>query len=138
MPPSEGKAVIMSLDTHKEDTDVKLGASSNETNNNNPVKDVEVPKLNAKHVDMLDDLTNQLVKALDTNDVVDWKPSDESPFGKLISRKNRYNEISICSDFIEEVIHNNSLIRKKMQIFADFLRLFSFLVNSIRLTCPDI
>ena len=87
VPPSEGKAVIMSLDTHKEDTDVKLGASSNETNNNNPVKDVEVPKLNAKHVDMLDDLTNQLVKALDTNDVVGWKPSDESPFGKLISRK---------------------------------------------------
>ena len=89
VPPSqgEGKAVIMSLDTHKEDTDVKLGASSNETNNNNPIKDVEVPKLNAKHVDMLDDLTNQLVKALDTNDVVGWKPSDESPFGKLISRK---------------------------------------------------
>ena len=116
VPPSqgEGKAVIMSLDTHKEDTDVKLGASSNETNNNNPIKDVEVPKLNAKHVDMLDDLTNQLVKALDTNDVVGWKPSDQSPFGKLISRKNRYKRKSIFSEnFIEEVIHNNSLIRKK-------------------------
>ena len=111
VPPSqgEGKAVIMSLDTHKEDTDVKLGASSNETNNNNPIKDVEVPKLNAKHVDMLDDLTNQLVKALDTNDVVGWKPSDESPFGKLISRKKGIKK-QLFENFIEEVIHNNSLI----------------------------
>ena len=34
---------------------------------------------------MLDDLTNQLVKALDTSDVVGWKSSEaESPFGKII------------------------------------------------------
>ena len=37
---------------------------------------------------MLDDLTNQLVKALDTSDVVGWKSSEaESPFGKNISKK---------------------------------------------------
>ena len=47
-------------------------SSTDEANNNN------------KHVDMLDDLTKQLVKALDTNDVVGWKTAsetDESPFG---------------------------------------------------------
>jgi hypothetical protein len=36
---------------------------------------------NNNSVEMVDDLTKQLVRALDTNDVVGWKSSEESPFG---------------------------------------------------------
>ena len=63
----------MSMDAKNEANAAKpITEESNNNNNNN----------NNKHLDMLDDLTNQLVTALDTNDVVGWKPSEESPFGK--------------------------------------------------------
>jgi len=71
-PPEEQSAVIMSMDAKNEANAAKpITEESNNNNNNN----------NNKHLDMLDDLTNQLVTALDTSDVVGWKPSEESPFG---------------------------------------------------------
>jgi hypothetical protein len=60
----------------KQETNVVTMSSSaaaiKKANNNN----------NNNSVEMVDDLTKQLVRALDTNDVVGWKSSEESPFGK--------------------------------------------------------